>query len=343
MLRRGNKIILLVLVICSTDLLSECTTASLLSEVAANNNRAKIKTHKETAHASPKQFGMTSLVSTQYAWSEELDGLRIAISQVNQLEDNNYDRPRFNIALQNIGKKDLVLNLGIMLANGKEQYSSAVILIFTDPNGKRREFHNNIGRHPGIAGRVDPFIVPLAIGCTYILRTDFDNYWSLSPKGLSVPLPKGHYRVAVVFNGKAATFKQTGVYTQGLYWNGTIKSKEILFESPKVIPAFQKPGPIAFKEPKELAPPRGHINWISECISRTEYIYPGKTRADLLKVYTIEGGISTRSWRKYVYRECPFIKVDVEFKATDNDKRTEKPGDIITKISKPYLEWSIRD
>lgn len=310
MLRRGKNHILSALVICSTAILSEGAIAGPFAQIA---------------------------------WGEELDGLRIGITQVNQLEQNDYDKPRFNIALQNIGKKDLVLNLGIMLANGKEQYSTAVTLIFTDPNGKSCEFHNNIGRHPGIAGRVDPFIVPLAVGCTYILRADFDNYWSISPSGLPVSLPKDRYRVVAVFNGKVATFKQTGVYTQELYWNGTIKSKEIIFESPKVIPAFQKSGPIAFKEPKGLAPTRGHINWISECMSRTKDIHPGKTRADLLKVYTIEGGESTRSWRRYVYRECPYIKVDVEFKTIDNDKWDEKPGDIITKISKPYLEWSIMD
>lgn len=310
MLRRGKNHILSALVICSTAILSEGAIAGPFAQIA---------------------------------WGEELDGLRIGITQVHQLEQNDYDKPRFNIALQNIGKKDLVLNLGIMLANGKEQYSTAVTLIFTDPNGKSYEFHNNIGRHPGIAGRMDPFIVPLAVGGTYILRADFDNYWSVSAAGLPVPLPKGRYRAAAVFKDRAATFKQTGVYTQELYWNGTIKSKEIMFESPKVIPAFQKAAPIDFKGPKELEPPRGHTNWISECISRTKDIHPGKTRADLLKIYTTEGGISTRSWRKYVYKECPFIKVDVEFKPTDDDKWTEKPGDIITKISKPYLEWSIMD
>jgi len=274
--------------------------------------------------------------------SEELDGLRISISQVKLPEQNDNDKPRFNVALQNVGKKDLVLNLGIMLANGKEQYSTAVKLIFTDPNGKSCEFHNNIGRHPGIAGRLDPFIVPLAAGGTYVLRADFDNYWSVSPVGVPVPLPKGRYRVAAVFNGKAVTFKQTGVYTQDLYWNGVIKSKKILFENPCTAPAYQKPGSIAFEEPKKLAPPRGHTNWISECINRTEYIYPGKTRAELLKVYTTEGGQSTRLWRRYVYRQCPYIKVDVEFKAIDDD-RYEKPSDVITKISKPFLEWSICD
>jgi len=84
-----------------------------------------------------------------------------------------------------------------------------------------------------------------------------------------------------------------------------------------------------------------HTEWISECIKRIQSVKPGATRGELLEVFTTEGGISTRSWRTYVYRECPYIKVDVEFKAVDDDKWDEKPGDVITKISKPYLEWSI--
>lgn len=87
---------------------------------------------------------------------------------------------------------------------------------------------------------------------------------------------------------------------------------------------------------------QNHTEWISECIKRIQSVKPGATRAELLKVCTTEGGISTRSWRKYVYRDCPYIKVDVEFKAIDNDRR-EKPDDVITKISRPYLEWSIMD
>lgn len=38
---------------------------------------------------------------------------------------------------------------------------------------------------------------------------------------------------------------------------------------------------------------------------------PGMTRADLLKVFMEEGGISKRTWRRYVYRRYGYIKVDV--------------------------------
>jgi hypothetical protein len=88
---------------------------------------------------------------------------------------------------------------------------------------------------------------------------------------------------------------------------------------------------------------KNHTEWISECIKRIQSIKPGATRAELLKVFTTEGGLSTRSQRTYVYGDCPYIKVDVKFKAVDNDKFEEKPDDIITEISKPYLQWSIMD
>jgi len=82
-----------------------------------------------------------------------------------------------------------------------------------------------------------------------------------------------------------------------------------------------------------------------------EQIKVGMTRADLLKVFTTEGGLSTGLQRKFVYRDCPYIKVDVEFEpvgrpARDRNGRVtleEDRRDIITKISQPYLEWSIMD
>ena len=355
---RSKKYILLVLVICSASLLSRAAVATPLHTAATNSDRTKVKSPiKEDADVNAKKFGMTSLVDAvlqghkeitklpiaHYAWGEKLDGLRIGISQVKRPEHNNYDKPRFHVALQNVGKKDLVLNLGIMLANGKEQYSTAVKLIFTDSNGKTYEFHNNIGRHPGIAGRVDPFLIPLAVECTYVLRVNFDNYWSISSTAVPVSLPKGEYLVAAVFDGKAINFKDTGLYTRDLYWTGVIKSNEVLFKNLYGGHPFQKPDFVVSEEPEEQQLLRNHTKWISKCLMRIQSIKPGATRAELLEVFTTEGGISTTTKRRYVYKECPYIKVDVYFKPIDDGKWPENSGDVITKISKPFLEWSIID
>lgn len=84
---------------------------------------------------------------------------------------------------------------------------------------------------------------------------------------------------------------------------------------------------------------------IQKVIEDANTIKPGMKRADLLEIFTEEGGISTRTWRRYAYRGCPYIKVDVEFKPAGNeeDKLHQGPEDIIIKISKPFLELSIID
>jgi hypothetical protein len=80
-------------------------------------------------------------------------------------------------------------------------------------------------------------------------------------------------------------------------------------------------------------------------------IKPVMTREDLLKVFTTEGGLSTRLHRTFVSRACAYCKVDIEFKAVgraerDSDGRVileEDLRDIIVKISRPYLQLSIID
>jgi hypothetical protein len=84
--------------------------------------------------------------------------------------------------------------------------------------------------------------------------------------------------------------------------------------------------------------------WIRENLPELSSIKVGMTRGELLKVFMPEGGISTRIWRRYVYRKCGYVKVDVEFAPADNNKSgNEQPDDRITKISKPYLEFAVMD
>jgi len=96
------------------------------------------------------------------------------------------------------------------------------------------------------------------------------------------------------------------------------------------------------KSPAKQEASQYHTEWISRCIKRIQAITPGATRGELLEVLTTEGGMSNRRGRRYVYKECPYIKVDVEFKPI-GDGPLEDDNDIITKISKPFLEWSIID
>jgi hypothetical protein len=84
---------------------------------------------------------------------------------------------------------------------------------------------------------------------------------------------------------------------------------------------------------------------IEQILKECQKIEVGSTRADLLKVFTTEGGLSNAKQRIYVHRRCPYIKVDVQFtlSAEKQDILDERPADKISKISKPYLEFSFVD
>jgi hypothetical protein len=91
--------------------------------------------------------------------------------------------------------------------------------------------------------------------------------------------------------------------------------------------------------------------WVAQALQKMEIIQPGMTRKDLLKVFTTQGGFSNRLRRTYVSHDCPYFKIDVEFEAVgrpnrDKDGRVtvvEDSRDVIVKVSRPYLQFSITD
>jgi hypothetical protein len=87
------------------------------------------------------------------------------------------------------------------------------------------------------------------------------------------------------------------------------------------------------------------MQWIGKVLHDIEQIRPGMKRKDLLKVFTTEGGLSTRSQRTYVYKDCPYVKVTVHFKALEGEFSTpnEEPDDIIESLSPPFLALSTMD
>jgi hypothetical protein len=73
-------------------------------------------------------------------------------------------------------------------------------------------------------------------------------------------------------------------------------------------------------------------------------LHPGMTRADVLKNFRTEGGLSSRQGNHYVYKRCPYIKVDVTFMVASGENLTQESAmDKIATVSKPYLEFSILD
>ena len=86
-----------------------------------------------------------------------------------------------------------------------------------------------------------------------------------------------------------------------------------------------------------------HVSWVAESLKRIQTVKPGMTRADLLKVFTTEGGIWQRTGRTYVSLDCPYFKVDVRFQVVGEPGLIENSQDIVTQISRPYLQFMVLD
>ncbi len=97
--------------------------------------------------------------------------------------------------------------------------------------------------------------------------------------------------------------------------------------------------------PMSAALTQERTKWIAKVLRQIGKIQPGMPRKDLLKVFTTEGGLLSRFQQTYVHVECPYIKVNVRFKAPNGqrDALQEDPEDIIESISQPYLAWSVMD
>jgi hypothetical protein len=86
---------------------------------------------------------------------------------------------------------------------------------------------------------------------------------------------------------------------------------------------------------------------LDQVLKDVSSIQPGMSRADLLRVFLPEPGLSTRDGQQFVYRRCPYIKVIVNFHKPDdadvdwgNAPEEEWDHDQILSISKPFLESS---
>jgi hypothetical protein len=145
------------------------------------------------------------------------------------------DLPKFRMELQNIGKRDLVLNLGITLSNGSKQYPDALVLMIIDPQGKARQF-DLIGP-AAVAGRLDPLILPLPVGSTFSLPVDLGKYWAAPTKEFEYKSQRGTYSIQARFTGKAVSQQEANLDVKGIalmpYWTGTVTSNQLPFDVSK--------------------------------------------------------------------------------------------------------------
>lgn len=130
------------------------------------------------------------------------------------------------LAFRNVGDRDVALNLGVMMANGKVQLPNRIAIKFTDAQGKTRLFKFSDKRYPGVAGRLDDYVLPLRAGSMYTLQLTLDQFWCQETKEFSVPLLSGNNYLTAQFEGTGAhavNLDMPGIKLMN-FWLGNVES-----------------------------------------------------------------------------------------------------------------------
>ncbi|MFA6243199.1 MAG: hypothetical protein WC655_19840 [Candidatus Hydrogenedentales bacterium] len=132
----------------------------------------------------------------------------------------------FRVDLENIGNKDLVLNLGMMLGNGSILIPDAISLILVDSKGESKEL---LFSDPFIAGRIDDYIVPLRAGSAYSLRLSLEDYSCAKTNESKISLQAGEYRIHAVLTARGAQTVNSDMEGMKVmnFWKGTVSSAPI--------------------------------------------------------------------------------------------------------------------
>ncbi len=166
-------------------------------------------------------------------WGAAVNGLQMAM-HLDRTKGAQSRTPRFTVELRNAGEKDILLNLGSMLANGKSQYPSAIVLTLSDAHGKSRRLE--LRGPAGVAGRVDAFVLPIPIGARFSIPVNLRNYWAPVTEEFEIKLERGAYSIEAQLTGKGISYDDANLDMKGLsampFWQGTVTSNRIRFEVP---------------------------------------------------------------------------------------------------------------
>jgi hypothetical protein len=100
----------------------------------------------------------------------------------------------------------------------------------TDASGKTRNLKFFDQRYPGVAGRVDDYLVPLRVGSSYTLKLSLDQFWSPDTKEFEMKFFPGEYQITAQFEGGGA--KTSNLDLPGIklmnFWLGNLQSNIVV-------------------------------------------------------------------------------------------------------------------
>jgi len=156
-----------------------------------------------------------------------VDGLEMSLLVLPSAKPED---PEFEVSIQNVGARDVSLNLGCMLANGKTMIPLKITLLLVDETGKQWSLSLP---SPNIAGRADDYVVPLRAGSTYSVRFRLDQVGSPATKEFRIKLPSGKCEFTAEFEGTPVV--RPNLDMQGMelmkFWLGKLRSNTVTIQN----------------------------------------------------------------------------------------------------------------
>ena len=170
--------------------------------------------------------GGSNATTDTLLWGQPNDGVQMSLSST---EPNSAE---LQVALRNVGNRDVTLNLGSMMANGKVQLPNYISLNFTDAQGKTRQFKFADKKHSFVAGRLDDYIVPLRVGSMYTLKLALDQFWCHETKEFEITLLPGKNWMTAEYQGREAKLVNLDMPAIKLmnFWLGKVESNTLIIE-----------------------------------------------------------------------------------------------------------------
>jgi hypothetical protein len=131
-----------------------------------------------------------------------------------------------SVEIRNDGSTDVLVDLGIMLANGAHQYPNALTLVVSDSS--RVEIEGTPIDPPGVAGRIDPLAIPLSAGAALRIPLRLSRYvFHAADRAGALDLGGQRSTIRAKLTGRRPTRSELVSY-----WTGSAVSNAITVELP---------------------------------------------------------------------------------------------------------------
>ena len=82
---------------------------------------------------------------------------------------------------------------------------------------------------------------------------------------------------------------------------------------------------------------------VERALNDFQGIKVGMARRDVEKFFVVAGGMTFRNHTSYVYRDCEYLRVDVDFEANRETENAFSPDDKITGTSQIVVAYPAKD